>query len=332
MIRKFIRIQNVGKFRDCKAAGDVELREFSLLYAENGRGKTTLCDVLRSLGTGDGDLVKGRKTLGLSQPALVEIRLEDSSAIFDGDGWSATLPELHIFDSRFVHENVYSGDVVEHEQKRNLFRVIVGEKGVSLARKVDSLDNDVRKADSAMKSAKLAVTKLVPPKMPADDYVSLEADPHIEAKIKAMNAELVALRRSEEIAAKALLTRIEIPALPSTLPTVLAKELDDVSASTEQRVREHMKGHTDGATEPWLAQGTGFAKGDECPFCGLTIDGNALVAAYRGYFGETYKALKEEVATLRDDVSAFGNERAKLLTQQALRSNVELAGFWRAIR
>ena len=107
MIRKFVRIQNIGKFRDCKAVGDVELREFSLLYAENGRGKTTLCDVLRSLGTADGNLVKGRKTLGPSQPASVEIRLENSSAIFDGDHRSDTLSELHIFDSRFVHENVY---------------------------------------------------------------------------------------------------------------------------------------------------------------------------------------------------------------------------------
>ena len=32
-IKKFIRIQNVGKFRDCKPAGDVELRDVTLIYA-----------------------------------------------------------------------------------------------------------------------------------------------------------------------------------------------------------------------------------------------------------------------------------------------------------
>ena len=329
MIRKFIRIQNVGKFRCCKAAGDVELRQLSLLYAENGRGKTTLCDVLSSLGTGDGDLVKGRKTLGSSQSASVDIRLENSNAVFDGEHWSATLPGLHIFDSRFVHENVYSGEVVEHEQKRNLLRVIVGEKGVSLARKVDSLDDDVREADKVMKSVKLAVAELAPSMMSADDYISLEADPDIDAKINAKDTELVALRRSEEIAPKALLTQIKVPTLPSTLPTVLAKELDDISASTEQFVREHMEGHTNGATEPWLAQGIGFEKGDECPFCGLAIDGNDLVAAYRAYFGATYKALKEEVATLRNDVSEFGNDRTQLLTQKTLQLNAELTEFWK---
>ena len=165
--------------------------------------------------------------------------------------------------------------------------------------------------------------------MSPDNYVSLESDPGIDAKIKAKDGELVALRRSEEIEAKALLARVDIPTLPSALPTVLAKELDNVSAFTEQLVHEHMEGHTNRATEPWLAQGTGFEKSNECPFCGLSMDGNDLVAAYRTYFGDTYKALKEEVATLRNDVSAFGNERMQLLIRQTLQSKFDLKKFWK---
>lgn len=45
MILKIVCIENIGKFRACKPAGDVELRPVSLVYAENGRGKTTLCDI-----------------------------------------------------------------------------------------------------------------------------------------------------------------------------------------------------------------------------------------------------------------------------------------------
>ena len=205
MIQKFIRIQNIGKFRNCKAVGDVVLHKLSLIYAENGRGKTTLCDILRSLSTGNGDLVKGRKMLGSSQPASIEIRLDNSNANFDGEHWSTTMPELYIFDNRFIDENVYSGEVVEHGHKRNLFRVIVGEKGVSLAQKVDSLDAQVREADRLMKASEVNVSKFVPPKMSADDYVALQADPDIDDKIITKDAELVALRRSEEIAKKALL-------------------------------------------------------------------------------------------------------------------------------
>ena len=49
MIKKLIRIANVGRFRDYKAAGDVSLNKLNLIVAENGRGKTTLCAILRSL-------------------------------------------------------------------------------------------------------------------------------------------------------------------------------------------------------------------------------------------------------------------------------------------
>ena len=122
MIRKFISIENIGKFRACKPTGDVELRPLTLVYAENGRGKTTLCDILRSLRSGEGDYVRGRATLGPTTTPTINIRLEGSNATFDGTAWSETLPELHIFDSLFVHLNVYAGEIVEHEQKRNLYR------------------------------------------------------------------------------------------------------------------------------------------------------------------------------------------------------------------
>ena len=47
MLKKFIRMKNIGKFVDCKAVGDVEFRPLTLVFGENGRGKTTLCGVLR---------------------------------------------------------------------------------------------------------------------------------------------------------------------------------------------------------------------------------------------------------------------------------------------
>ena len=42
---------------------------------------------------------------------------------------------------------------------RNHLRIIVGERGVSLARHVDSLDNDVREAANVIKSVKMAVAR-----------------------------------------------------------------------------------------------------------------------------------------------------------------------------
>ena len=147
MLKKIIAIENVGKFRSFHAAGDIELRKLNLIYAENGRGKTTLCDILRSLQTGDGQFIQGRETIGVSDRPGITIRLENDTAQFKDGQWNTALPEIAVFDSTFIHENVYAGDYIDHDHKRNLYRVIIGEEGVKLAKQVDTLDVEIRDAN-----------------------------------------------------------------------------------------------------------------------------------------------------------------------------------------
>lgn len=49
MLEKFISLKNIGRFVNLSSKGDVSLRKLTLIYGENGRGKTTLCSILRSL-------------------------------------------------------------------------------------------------------------------------------------------------------------------------------------------------------------------------------------------------------------------------------------------
>ena len=68
MLRKFVTIKNVGKFRNCRAVGDIEFRKLSLVYGENSRGKNTLGAVLRSLQLGDANPVLERHTVDSPNP------------------------------------------------------------------------------------------------------------------------------------------------------------------------------------------------------------------------------------------------------------------------
>ncbi|HYA44213.1 MAG TPA: hypothetical protein VED59_01295, partial [Acidimicrobiales bacterium] len=111
----------------------LSLKHYNLIFAENGRGKTTLCAVLRSLQSGDPAHVFGRTTLGARGAPEIRVLLDCGTATFSTGAWSATVPDLAIFDSTFVSENVYSGDTVDLDHKRNLYRVIVGKQGVDLA-------------------------------------------------------------------------------------------------------------------------------------------------------------------------------------------------------
>jgi wobble nucleotide-excising tRNase len=74
-LRKIVSIQSVGRFHNAAAAGNTEFAKFTLIYGENGRGKTTLCAILRSLQSGDSAHIMGRKTLGANTMPSVHLLL-----------------------------------------------------------------------------------------------------------------------------------------------------------------------------------------------------------------------------------------------------------------
>ena len=120
MISKFIRISDVGNFRRCMSGGDTTLNKLNLVHGYNGMGKSTLCSILRLLKSNDATIIKERKTLNGDGEPNVHIRLDGSIAEFKKGAWSANYPNLEIFDADFVTSNVYSGDAITHDHKRNL--------------------------------------------------------------------------------------------------------------------------------------------------------------------------------------------------------------------
>ncbi len=111
---KIVSIKNVGRFFDSAAAGDVAFRRYNLIFAENGRGKTTLCAILRSLQSGEPAYIIGRHTLGSPDPPQVRLLLDGNRpATFEDGAWDTTLPQLAIFDNTFITENVHAGETVD---------------------------------------------------------------------------------------------------------------------------------------------------------------------------------------------------------------------------
>lgn len=51
MINKVENLVSIGKFRNYQASGQVNFNKLTLIYGDNGGGKTTLTSVFRSLTT-----------------------------------------------------------------------------------------------------------------------------------------------------------------------------------------------------------------------------------------------------------------------------------------
>ena len=111
MITRINLIRNVTQFDSVQPARDVGLRKLTLIYAENGRGKTSLSAILRSLASGDPIPIQERSRLGAANPPHIVIHtdLAIGQFIFQNNTWNYSYPVLSVFDDIFVVDNVYSG-------------------------------------------------------------------------------------------------------------------------------------------------------------------------------------------------------------------------------
>jgi wobble nucleotide-excising tRNase len=329
MIRKLVCIKNVGRFRSYNAVGDVEFRRLTIVFGENGRGKTTLASILRSLQSGNSAYVAERQTLNVTDPPEVSVLLQSGPVTFRNGAWSTACPGIEVFDERFVHENVYAGDRVEHEHKKNLYRVIVGEEGVRLAGDVNRLDAEIRDANKELASRKAALDPWFPAGMALDEFLALAHEDGIEGKVEALEADLAALKRSGEILGKGLLRPLALPDVPTGIVALLARTLDGVSSAAEERVRAHIRSCMDSRGEAWVAQGLGYSRGTDCPFCGQALGPEGIIHAYQSFFSEGYGTLKRDVAALQTAVESGLDGQVTLRLQRDLGDNRSLADFWR---
>jgi wobble nucleotide-excising tRNase len=330
MLKKFVTIKNVGRFRNYGAGGDVELKRYSLLFAENGRGKTTLCAILRSLQAGVGAHVLGRTTLGSPDPPEIRILHDGGALTFSNGVWSATVPEIVIFDATFVSENVFSGDSVDIDHKRSLYRVIVGKDGVTLAREIEELDAASRAKATEIREKAAPIQAVIPKGTTLEAFFALAVDPAIDGKIAAKENDLDAVRQADEIGKRAKLSMLTLPALPPGFAEVLARTVDGIAEDAEKRVKAQIDAHEMHAHgQTWLSEGVGFVRQNRCPFCAQDLAPAApLLDAYKAYFSKGYDELRTAITAMRTSIeTGLGDQRIAAF-ERVCDTNVAGVEFW----
>ena len=329
MLQRIISIKNIGRFKNCAAIGDVSLRHCTLIFAENGRGKTTLCAILRSLFTNTPAVIIGRRTLGLAGEPVVQLLTAEGPIWFRNGVWTARFPDIAVFDGTYVAENVYAGDAVETEHRRNLYRVIIGAQGVALAGRVTTLDEQIRAKNTDIRENRAQLQRFLATGMVVEAFLALDEDPEIDVRIEAREQELQAAQRAAQLQQRAGLVATAVPGFPATFAQVLAKTLANVSANAERRVAEHIAHHRmQERGEAWLTEGIGYVVADACPFCGQKVAGIDLIQSYREFFGQEYHALRREVTALDRQVQEAVGERVSGPVEQTLVGNAAAVEFW----
>ena len=329
MLKKIVSIKNVGRFYSSAAPGNPQLRGRTLVLGANGFGKTTLCSILRSLQSGTASEIQGRQTLGAHNPPTVELLTSTGLARFDGSEWSRTMPELAVFDSKFVAENVHSGEVVDTEQKRNLYRVIVGAQGVRLANREASLVVASRDKTKAVTATRRALETHLPTGMSLEAFLALETQEGIDDAIALQSKAVEGARQSSRLRERAALSELPVPHLPPGFSELLARRVDDVAADAEAALETHIARHgmSEGGQD-WLSKGVRFVRDETCPFCSQDIRGIPIIAAFRTVFGDEYRRLHRQILLMRDETTKSLGAQALLELTVIAERNASALEFW----
>lgn len=299
MLIRILRLNHIGLFR-AGVAQVPALLKVTAFYGENGRGKSTLSAVLDSCSRGKPSIVQCRATIDESNP------IPHAELVFDGgaggnvqfiDGtWTTHRPDILVFDSQFVHDNVHTGLEITSANRRGLYEFALGDQAQVLQR-LDELQVQAREALRDRGVREQTLRAVVGP-FTIPDFVALTADPNIEDALRTARRRVTANHQLAQVLARQDLVPLKLPgdfSLSANI-SLLNRTIEDLEQESVARVREHLARHPERGIEEWVNSGRAFDANIECPFCGQDTQHNDLIAAYGEYFSEKFKLLAGAVA------------------------------------
>lgn len=304
MLVRFEQIQGIGLLHNAQGAAH-KCEKLTLVYADNGRGKSTIAAILRSAASGAPAPIDAFKTIDGTLPPKVVLQFENGHKVtFENGAWSEQRPEFLIFDADFIARNVHSGGQVGTDHRKNLLEFALGEPAVAARREVDAATEKARQASEKVRSCTDQLSGHHPG-MPLSEFEQLPQVPNADAQIAALQTQISAARNILAIKARPVPQEIAEPSIDiDALFSALASSLDNVHQDAEALVRAHLAKLGAQDAEAWIGQGTTLAKDDTCPYCDQSIVENKLVRAYQAHFNAAYSALKTKIATLLSTFSA----------------------------
>jgi wobble nucleotide-excising tRNase len=328
MLERLDSVKKVGLFDDYKHSRDCELGEVTLVYGENGVGKSTIAAVLDSLRERNAGEIVRRRTLPGGIDPTVAVTLNGKTYTFDGSDWNDTPPydTLDVFYPGFVTRNVHAASGVDPEHRRNLCELVLGREAVKNVTRLAEADDEARTALKEIKRLEEDVKQLIKEPDTLEIYLGLSDDPDIDKHLEEAVEELKQAQSKDAIIGRAVPQPVLLPTIDrKSTNELFEKSASGIGENTAAVVKEHINRHLDADGEAWLAYGAKHVAGaNACPFCAQNITGSAFVKAVCSYFSAEYveysAALSVAIKDVRErlDLPAFLNVRTELISQVAV--------------
>jgi len=337
MINKVIHIKNVGKFTDYSVnttpTWNGEFKSITLIYGQNGIGKTTFTSILKSLKENDALLYQLR-TFGTINSPEVSIKMSNHSApiTYANAEWDENFPEIEIFDIHFINDNVYTGFEILPQHKKNLFEIIIGQEGIRLKKEISDIKTAIKKKNVTLKSIEANIFKVISG-FDVNTIINFQIDTEVDEKIAEKTLDIETAKAIEKIKSTALLkriSRIDFDIRFEKVIEFLHTSIDSISEEYLKMVSEHKNTlKLNNKSEQWIKDGYDNISENKCPFCLRTFDDTVeIINAYKQYFNEEYIRLQEKTKLLQNKIKTLNPELILSNIEKENNHNIGYYEFW----
>ena len=356
-IAKIEKIASIGKFRDYTASGMVSFNKLTLLYADNGCGKTTLTSIFRSLQSNDDNIIRKRLSDGAVIPQAVIIQLINAAGAkitnsFGKGGWKDSLANLEIFDTHFVNQNIYSGFEISDEHKKSLHQFVIGAQGVTIKNKIaknkEAKQKKKQELDELTKDIILKTGNGLTESL-FRDFLKLKAEDakDIDARIKKAEK-----NKSDADAQKAInkypeLASIDLWSKPLNFEGIDAdlkattKDIRDAALKKiyDQHLKDLALNNLD-HPEDWLQNGYTYVESKlehsknlheiSCPFCQQSLSAKVqILKSYEQIFDEEFNSYVDRLNKHLQAVTRVNLDLIISKRDTCKKLHNERTGFWK---
>lgn len=352
MINKVENLVSIGKFRNYHATGQVNFKKLTLIYGDNGGGKTTLTSVFRSLTTNNPEIIRSRISTNHTTAQAAQISQLGTPNVFltfGANGWTNQFPDIEIFDIHFVNDNIYSGFDFNDEHRKQLHQFVIGAQGVAIQNQIEQ--NKIAKTNSRQTQTNIETqliqqvgnnltnelinTFLIIPAAQAngiDQQITNAETSLVNANANTIIQTLQPLSSITKITTDVDFTSL-IEDLQSTsqtiqnaaLETLFSQHCEDLSANTLT------------GSENWLQRGFAYVESKQsrnetnitCPFCKQDIDINSdILKAYASKFNADFNALVQRLKAHLLSLQNFNLEAAIQAINNINQTNIARITSW----
>jgi len=337
MFKKFTKIEHLARFESSEACASYEFLKWNVIFADNGRGKSTITAIFRSVGENEPHHLLARQTLGQANTPKVSMLFEPTGgssaniANFNGTQWDKNPCQVLVFDQDFIDNNVHFGGKVEYAQKLGLYEVFVGKQTGDLVSKIAAEDDKIRLLNPQISLMQTKINAQIKSDLNIKEFIALPVDENIEQKVATLHKQLTTLQNKTSILKAPTLQKLSYTAPDlAKLDDILKTSIKTVSQEASEAVKNHIAHLEDSDAESWIEHGHQLAKhsSGNCPYCAQPLDSSQLTDKYSEYFNAEYSKAIAELHAFRSQTLDSLNLTSLIALGRLVAENETRIKYW----